>query len=275
VLNKNDLAGLVDLKDPSDIQVGLPTLANPGSPTHYEVMRQWLEDCDSKHRHDEPQIRSAAFSRSHDATTLPTRLLVVGRDEDDTVRLWEPQPGDTGSYTALSHPWGQPPFFCTFSSNLEDHTLGMSLGDFPATFRDAVRVTRALGIPYLWIDSLCIVQGPDGDFQDEAKRMEQVFSSAYCVLAASCALGQADGFLKPRRERDYVPLRRAPNEAPFYVCELIDDFNGHVLESRLNSRGWVLQEHALARRTIFFTEHQTYWECGAGVRCESGTRMSK
>jgi hypothetical protein len=60
-----------------------------------------------------------------------------------------------------------------------------------------------------------------------------------------------------------------------YVCESIDNFKEHVLDGALNRRGWVLQEHALARRTVFFTTHQTYFECGRGVRCETMTKMSK
>jgi len=43
----------------------------------------------------------------------------------------------------------------------------------------------------------------------------------------------------------------------------------------MNKRGWVLQERALACRTIYFTAQQTYWECGGGVRCETLTKMSK
>ncbi|KAK3350274.1 heterokaryon incompatibility protein-domain-containing protein, partial [Lasiosphaeria hispida] len=142
----------------------------------------------------------------------------------------------------------------------------------PATFRDAVKVSRALGCRYLWIDSLCIIQGDGGDFNQEAKHMEQVYSGAYCVLAVSRAASHYAGFLHPRKERDFVALGE-DNEPPFYICENIDDFNAHVLEGDLNSRGWVLQEHALARRTIFFTEHQAYWECGEGVRCETMMRM--
>jgi hypothetical protein len=53
------------------------------------------------------------------------------------------------------------------------------------------------------------------------------------------------------------------------VCEMIDDFNGDVVQGAMNKRGWVLQERALARRTIYFTESQTYFECGNGIRCET------
>jgi hypothetical protein len=70
-------------------------------------------------------------------------------------------------------------------------------------------------------------------------------------------------------------MSEGPDKAPFFICENIDDFDRHVLNGHLNKRGWVLQEHALAHRTIFFTEHQTYFECGDGVRCETLTKMSK
>jgi hypothetical protein len=60
-----------------------------------------------------------------------------------------------------------------------------------------------------------------------------------------------------------------------YVCDAIDDFNRDVENGQLNRRGWVLQERALARRTIYFADRQTYWECGQGVRCETLTKMNK
>lgn len=236
-------------------------------------MRKWLMLCDETHEHGPLQRRLTGGQP--EATRLPTRLLDVGVERQESVRLWETGPEDRGDYIALSHPWGGPPHFCTYRSNIEIHKRGIPLDNLPATFRHAVLTTRALGLRYLWIDSICIIQGPGGDFNSEAKRMEHCFSAAYCVLAASCSLGQTDGFLNPRRQRDYVPLQKDPDQPPYYVCENIDDFNAHVLESRLNRRGWVLQEHALARRTIFFTEYQAYWECGEGVRCETGTRMSK
>lgn len=60
-----------------------------------------------------------------------------------------------------------------------------------------------------------------------------------------------------------------------YVCEMIETFRGHVLQGDLNKRGWAMQEHALARQTIFFSEHQTYLESGYGVRCETMVKISK
>jgi hypothetical protein len=127
----------------------------------------------------------------------------VGDSASATISLYETQKDDSMKNIALSHPWGVPPHFCTFTSNIEEHKQSIDFAKLPNTFQNAVSVTRELGYQYLWIDSICIIQGPDGDFNKEAKRMEDVFSSAYCVLAASSANGQSDGFLKKRYERDY------------------------------------------------------------------------
>ena len=175
----------------------------------------------------------------------------------------------------MSHPWGTGEHFCTFQSNVEDYRRGISFEKLPATFQHAIITTRELGLQHLWIDSICIIQGDDGDFGQEAKRMEDMFSSAYCVLAASSAKGQNDGFLKKRmQERKYLTFEQE-GKPTVYVCSFIDDFNEHVLESPLSKRGWVLQERALAHRTIYFTDVQTYWECGGGVRCETLTKTDK
>ncbi len=236
------------------------------STTHFDIIRQWLQDCDTH-----PLCR---VSHQQEAC-LPTRLIDVGVGGDDTVRLWEPKPDDTAEYIALSHPWGNGPHFMTLPSNLAQHRAGIELTTLPATFQDAVTVTRALDIRHLWVDSICIVQGPDGDFEEQAEKMESVFSSAYCVIAASRAHNHCDGFLGARRQGEYVSVRLQADELPLYVCENIDDFDHHVLNGHLNKRGWVLQEHALARRTVFFTDAQTYWECGQGVRCETLTKLHK
>jgi hypothetical protein len=204
---------------------------------------------------------------------MPTRLLDLGTKDSPNIHIYETKPTDSLQYIALSHPWGQGTHFCTFRNNLDEYKKHIILDKLPATFQHAVTTTRELGLRYLWIDSICIIQGKDGDFDQEAKRMEDVFSSAYCVIAASSATGQEVGFLNPRKENDFLAFVKG--EQSIYVSRFMDDFNAHVLEGPLSKRGWVLQERALARRTIFFTDRQTYWECGEGIRCETLTKIHK
>ncbi|KAI0468300.1 HET-domain-containing protein [Xylaria cf. heliscus] len=263
-----------ELQTPLPIQIGFPELPQPNTNLFFSLLRFWLQDCDEKHE----------GCRTPKPATLPTRLIDVGTTKSPKLHLLE-----TGEmkfsrqrYIALSHPWGDqekhPPFSTLRKDpsgqgrELEKFKKAIPYDQLPPTFRDAVITTRALNIRFLWIDSLCIIQGEDGDFNEESKRMEDVFSSAYCVLAASRATGQHDGFLQPTSPRKYITFQ-GRGKGPFYVCENIDDFSGDVLEGSLNTRGWVLQERALARRTIFFTERQAYFECGQGVRCQSLTKM--
>ncbi|EUC46749.1 hypothetical protein COCMIDRAFT_35616 [Bipolaris oryzae ATCC 44560] len=253
----------------TDVQVGFVALPDAGSAVHLQVVKNWLDYCDQNH-----QCAPHLQPRTNVKSRLPTRLLDVGVDGDSMIRLWVTGAEDTGEWVALSHRWGSRHFSTTIET-LQAHLDGMDLSSLPNTFKDAVAVTRALGRRYLWIDSLCVIQGPGGDFAKEAKRMEEVYSGAYCVIAASCAEDHYSGFLRQRNPRDYVGLRReGKDQAPFYICQNIDDFKRHVLDGQLHARGWVLQEHALARRTLFFTEHQTYFECGEGVRCETSTTLS-
>lgn len=238
-------------------------------------MRQWLKTCDNDHKSCIRESSRPNSSSLGATKRLPTRLIDVGRKGADKVKLVQTSLSDKGEWVALSHQWGEGPKFCTTQANLSERLQGISMSDLAATFRDAVTVTRELGCSYLWIDSLCIIQGTDGDFSREAKRMEQVYSGAYCVLAASRSPGHYTGFLGSRHDDHTISLQRDGTTGPFFIRENIDDFDGHVLKGRLNSRGWVLQEHALARRTVYFTDYQTYFECGDGVRCETMTKMTR
>ncbi|KAF2026798.1 hypothetical protein EK21DRAFT_115421 [Setomelanomma holmii] len=263
------------LATPIAIQIGRPELSDVESSSSngfFDLAKEWLKDCDEGH--DGCQV--------HISHKLPTRLMDVGTTSDPALRLVETQHEVVHNtrYIALSHPWGDTAAYQTFVTLSKDESdtghdiarfkLSIPYGDLPRTFRDAVDCTRNLNIRYLWIDSICIIQGPDGDFPEEAKRMEDVYSGAYCVIAASRANDQRNGFLGPRPQRQYVKFQP---ERPFYVCRTIDHFNEDVIMGSLNQRGWVLQERALARRTMYFTENQTYFECGEGVRCETLTRM--
>ena len=252
------------------LQLGFPRLPEAGSASHVTVISQWLAQCDEGHKCFPDNI---GF--------LPTRLINVGPLHSPTVRLvcgTAELSGRSTKYIALSHMWGTAHHksLKTLRANVDGRKeWTIPVDALPRTFRDAVEITRSLGHQYLWIDSLCIIQDDEDDWRHESQRMEEVFSSAYCVIAATCATGTDDGFLKPRPERQTVAMNDIQSGLPYYVCAAINDFSGDVDGSEINSRGWVLQERALARRTIHFTANQTYWECGTGVRCETLTRMKK
>ena len=204
---------------------------------------------------------------------MPTRLIELG----ETIRLVDCATIKDSRYVALSHCWGplqENEKFCTSKSNIKQLKESIFFELLPRTFRDAVTVTRGLGIKYIWIDSLCIIQDDAVDWERESGRMEQVFSNAYCTIGASSAGSSVEGFLWSRTPRPCVQLQTR-SLGTIYVCPNIDDFHQDVDLGKLNRRGWVLQERALSRRSIFYTSTQVYWECGAGVRCETLARLYK
>ena len=118
-------------------------------------------------------------------------------------------------YLALSHCWGGPATdegkkYCTTPENIPRRLNGFTYEDMPKTFQDAVQVTRKLGKHFLWIDSHCIIQEEEGkiDWERESKLMEQVFSSAYCTIAATSATGWKEGFLERESTIQSVRVQR-------------------------------------------------------------------
>jgi hypothetical protein len=267
-----ELMPTLDTPDPYDgIQIGLPKLPDPGSPAYVSILKQWLQDCDSGGTHF-----TCESLETHIATgALPTRLIEILGTSIRLVETSKTNDKSTVAWTALSYIWGTHEVFQTTTNNLALRQAPFPVSSLPRTYQDAVAITRELGLRYLWIDTLCIIQDAAEDWAAEGQGMETVFGKAYCVLAASRATSSQSGFLGPRKPREFVALREPRLNTSFYICEMIDDFRADVLDAPLNSRAWYMQERALARRTIYFTERQTYWECGVGIRCETMTRMRK
>ena len=153
-------------------------------------------------------------------------------------------------------------------------------------------MTRRLGIPYLWIDSLCIVQsGDDGkDWGVEAVKMSQYYQ--FSVLAIAAANVSNAGFLRPKTTglKDRVvrlPYRdtKGVQSGSFYVHQrqglygVSSEYMKDVLEGDLLHRGWVLQEWLLSRRILHrvFAEEETspknMWH--RIVQSYSGSRLTK
>jgi hypothetical protein len=204
--------------------------------------------------------------------------LIVTKD----IEVLSPYPN---RYIALSYCWGPQtlkPFATTTSANIKDRKLGIPLEQLPQTFQDAITITRGLGIRYLWIDALCILQGHDSeakaDWSRESMKMADVYGGAYVTIAAANASNVHEGFLR----------RKIPKEA--YQMKLglmsIQDpsIRGTVSLSTRNSfcqsmdeplyhRGWTLQERILSPRVLICNKDQYAWECQCRTETESGEHM--
>jgi hypothetical protein len=112
---------------------------------------------------------------SQDSTPLPTRVIDVSPTDDlPSLKVFEIR-GEPGTFVALSHCWGTQARFVLDSNSLIQLLGGMDLNRLLPTFRNTVNVTRALGYRYLWIDSLCILQGSYDSWGNESSKMQDYY----------------------------------------------------------------------------------------------------
>ncbi|KAK1521567.1 hypothetical protein CABS01_16543 [Colletotrichum abscissum] len=237
----------------------------------------WLRCCDAHHKDLPPALSEGHEDcRASGSNELPTRLIDLSSLTDESIQSCYSNSSDSTiqnephtvtiaeagqlkkgtEYVALSHRWGDPSNdYAPEKYQLQKSgNARFSFRDLPKTFQHAIIVTKRIGKEFLWIDSLCINQSDEADWARESKKMNKVFKNAYCTIAATSAKDFTEGFLDGGGS--------APSPT-YWKDQFPEDFEKSVEESVLNKRAWVLQERALSRRIVHFTEKRTFWECGA------------
>jgi hypothetical protein len=83
------------------------------------------------------------------------------------------------------------------SNTLLERRAGIDEEDLTASVRDAVQVTRALSIPYLWVDALWILEGTseNQNWERECAAMNKIHGNAKLTICAAISRSCDDGFL--------------------------------------------------------------------------------
>jgi hypothetical protein len=179
-------------------------------------------------------------------------------------------------YAAVSHCWGGVQNVKQLrEANLHSMTHGIDLNELPWTFRHAITVTRRIGLQYLWIDSLCIIQDSLEDWTRESSKMGEVYKNCLVNISATAAPNGGTGCFFPRnpaRARTCrVVIERAAKGKMIAKSRTFDlvprhMWNDSIYKEPLAERGWVVQEQFLAPRIIHFSRYQIFWECQQLVR---------
>lgn len=183
-------------------------------------------------------------------------------------------PEDSGElYLALSHCWGRKPFRIMRQDSRAEFATGVPVSSLAPNFRDAVFMTHRLGFRYVWIDSLCIIQGSEEDWNREAPLMNKVYKNAFLTLGAMASPDGHGGLFRSRDPEmtSPCPFRLRTGEDGDVDCLLVNSnfWESQVREAPLSQRAWVVQERILAPRSLYFCKNELFWECRQQFACES------
>jgi hypothetical protein len=214
------------------------------SSTAGKQITQWIHDCDHNHSH---------CLKATKTTWVPTRLLDLHYGDRSSVRLVKTAlEGVTGPYITLSHCWGprtkENEFLSTQGETEKDYmTIGIKISALSTNFQQAISVAKFIGVRYIWIDSLCIIQGEHSDFPIEGSLMHKVYRNSYCNIAAADAEDSRGGVFRGRNPADILPGKYEGDggSAMFgtKTWRIVPEnlWEEELLGSSIYTRGWVFQ----------------------------------
>ena len=228
----------------------------------FNLAKTWLKECRQTHLFCEALISS--FN--------PTRLVhIVDRN---LVRVVLSQEQTTyHSYAAFSHCWGKAKTVKLLGANMQVLLHGIPILGLPVSYKEAVLVCQALGISYIWIDSLCIIQDSKDDWLREAAMMQDVYQNSILNICASAAAENSEASFQCRDTSLIEPLEvdvvAKGAETRRYQLVSSEHVENDIANSPLRSRAWVYQEVFLSKRTLSLTRGQMWWECRQTIACET------
>ena len=182
-------------------------------------------------------------------------------------------------YITLSHCWGASAGIKLTTARYSDFLHGLDLNALPRTFRDAITLTRYLGIDYIWIDCMCIIQDSVPDWETESRLMDEIYHGSFLNIGANAYSTSHGGLFQDRDPASVAPLQinlpwppghRQRQDVVFFP-QPHSSSSTHVERGPLSTRGWVVQERLLAPRTLHFVRHKAVWECPTMTASETDT----
>ncbi|KAF2266743.1 HET-domain-containing protein [Lojkania enalia] len=247
---------------------------NSGSDDTFNFARRCIQDCLTNPKHVACKTARKALNGT------PKRLLDVGRITAP-IRLIDAQ-GKTFQYATLSHCWGTGPILTTTKSNWKKLSSNIPFDALPPLFQDAVIITRQLGLRYIWIDSLCIIQDSTRDWETESSKMGSIYESSYITISATGSSNGGTRCLLDRRKPIKIDYQNTTRREFALRARKTTDHLPDIKTVEpakpmgpLMARAWALQEHVLSTRILHYTTTELLFECKTSYRCEcSPTRKS-
>ncbi|KAK4225661.1 heterokaryon incompatibility protein-domain-containing protein [Podospora fimiseda] len=173
-----------------------------------------------------------------------------------------PIKGTKADYVTLSYCWGEKQELLTTKENLSDHLEEIPKHRLPETIANAVDLCRALGVRYLWVDSLCILQDDDEEKLVEIGNMSSICQSSTFTIIATSAEKVSDGFLGGNQIDIRLPLYI--DQSTLGTIQLAVERwwdTGASYNQPGFRRAWMFQEYLLPPRALVFNSSQVLLKC--------------
>lgn len=234
----------------------------------------WLRNCKEQH----PECGNLRWSSSH-----PTRLVHILSDSKVELIHCVPTADKDIEYAALSYSWGDWNHLLegekkeiddgkTTKSNLQYRSQSFASSELPTTIRDSITLMYRLGIEYIWVDTICIIQDDSEDWKQESARMHEVYGNA-CFTLCLCLSSKATECILRKREAwtlATTPCRLGDR----WLTNLNMSLNEVRSLSPIASRAWTLQEERLSPRILYWSAQRMYWSCSVSQHSELGKTRS-
>ncbi|KAF5985469.1 hypothetical protein FBULB1_2898 [Fusarium bulbicola] len=237
-----------------------PMLADPLTQGTIASIKHWISKCERE------QAEAHLICSVSEPHFLPSRLIRV-RPQGSRCKLslvsGKVLKGQGVRFAALSSCWGANMGVTLTTNNLESSMEEISWEMVPKTIQDAALTTERLGIDYLWVDSFCIIQDSPDDKTLEISQMTEVYTHATLTIMAKRANNAQEGFLHKRLLPSGTSsmMIRYRNVEKGTVTLSFESALSDEFGTRLDTRGWVLQEYSLSRRLLTIGNWATEWSC--------------
>ncbi|KAL9616854.1 MAG: hypothetical protein Q9160_008310 [Pyrenula sp. 1 TL-2023] len=172
-------------------------------------------------------------------------------------------------YATLSHVWGECQLSLTTRSQLSQlkETEALSVRSLPPTIRDAMTLTKAIGIRYLWIDALCILQD-DKDYKaKQIAQMHLIYAAATVTIVAVAAIDANSGL--PGVGSNARDLDQSITTiAGLHLAARQSFLDVSLNRSAYNKRAWTYQESSISRRLLYIASKGIFMQCCQSIRSE-------
>ncbi|KAF2670837.1 HET-domain-containing protein [Microthyrium microscopicum] len=217
----------------------------------------WLEHCKRNHEKGCGQ-RDVALRH---LTPIDVILVDVNRDCLTMSTT-------ASTYFALSYVWGGTEIAKTTMNSQAAFRQPGSLKDgltLPKTISDAMLLTKKMGVGYLWVDCLCVVQDSPNKHQ-EIGNMDIVYSQAELTIVAANGMDADSGLpgVRPKTRRETVASKI---QGPYFLKRQMPVDKPSIFDqTTYSTRGWTFQELTLSKRVLLVTNNQLVFHCDT-TRC--------